>query len=99
MSLSQWMPEIKVHLRTGNWAALDSMIVSIASAAEHLLELCIMVKYFIELDHRINIEEVRANDEGTLEGWGVTYLPCTSESPKVVMEVITEYGWQSFDDW
>jgi hypothetical protein len=89
--MSQWTPEIKVHLRTGNWAAFDSMIVRIASAAEHLLELCIMMKYFIQLDQGIPVEEARANDKGTLEDWGVTYLPCTSESPKVVMEVITQY--------
>ena len=89
--MSIWPTNIRDHLRTGNWAALDSMIVRIASAAEHLLELCIMMEYFIELDQDTYTEYSRANDKAALEDWGVTYLPCTSGSPKVVMEVITQY--------
>ena len=92
--MSQWRAlEIEAHLRTGNWAALDSMIMRIASAAEHPLELCITVEYFIELDHNIgDVEAARVADKATLENWGVLYLPCTSKSPKIVMEVITEYS-------
>jgi len=85
LDMSSWPVNIRDHLSSGNWAAFDSMIVRIASAAEHLLELCIMMKYFIEQD------EDNSVDKRTLEDWGVTYLPCTSESPKVVIEVITQY--------
>jgi len=85
LDMSQWPVNIRNHLSSGNWAAFDSMIVRIASAAEHLLELCIMMKYFIERDQDVFV------DKFELEDWGVTYLPCTSESPKVVMEEIMQY--------
>jgi hypothetical protein len=85
IDMFQWPVNIRDHLSFGNWDALDSMIVRIARAAEHLLELCITMKYFIERDQDVYV------DEFTLEDWGVKYLSCTSESPKVVMEVITQY--------
>ena len=83
---SQRPRSVKAHLRTGNWAALDSMIVRIANAAEHLLELHIKMGYFIGFDQNTDFEEAQ-HPGPVMKDWGVTYLPCLSKSPKVVMAV------------
>ena len=93
--------DVEAHLKTGNWAAFDSAIVRIASAAKHPLELSIIIEYFVERDQSMTlaaVEKVREKDKGTLEGWGVKYLPRASESPNVVMEVFTQYddSWEFF---
>ena len=90
--------DVEAHLRTGNWAAFDLTIVRMASAIKHPLELSIMIEYFVEQDRKMTlaaVEKARTKDKGTLEDWGVKYLPRTSESPNVVLEVIKMYD----DDW
>ena len=87
--------DIEAHLRTGNWGAFDSAIVRIASAAKHLLELSIVIEYFVGRDESMTlaaVEKAREKDKGTLEGWGEKFLPRASGSPNVVMKVFTQYG-------
>ncbi|KIM43784.1 hypothetical protein M413DRAFT_443682 [Hebeloma cylindrosporum] len=93
---------IEAHMRTGNWAAFDEAIVTIASSGNHPLELRIELEYYInwgENATRAAVEAARLKDQGELEDWGVKYLPRASSSSNVVLEVSTRYDDSHGAQW
>ncbi|KIM43790.1 hypothetical protein M413DRAFT_443688 [Hebeloma cylindrosporum] len=55
----------------------------------------IMIEYHIEWEQETvfaSVEKARLKDEGALKDWAAKYLPRTSGSPNVVLEVWTQYS-------
>jgi len=79
--------DVESHLRGANWAALDSTVIGITSSIEHPFKLSILLEYRVV--GRSTAAQVHTKDEDALKDWGRRYLPRASESPNIILDVVT----------
>jgi len=88
------LQDVESHLRGANWDALDSTVVQITSSIKHPFKLSILLEYTVE--RRTVSQKARTKDEEALEGWGQRYLPRASNSPNLMLDVVTRYKERTY---
>jgi hypothetical protein len=84
-------------LKSGNWAALDSVLVSMTNSVTHFFQVEVHVSFWLSLEFTtppdpFGRKEVMAENNEYLGDWGQKYLPRISatESPNLNLKISTQ---------
>lgn len=87
-------------LNCGNWAALNSVLLSMTNSIAHVLEVEIHISFWLSLEFNtpflfdpVAIKEIIVENKEYLCAWGKKYLPriSASDSPNLDLKISTQH--------
>jgi hypothetical protein len=93
-------------LKSGNWAALDSVLINMTNSITHVFEVEVHISFWLSLSFDTPLDsgvlqEVIAENREYLCDWGQKYLPqiSASDSPNLDLKITTQHDVYPIDGY